>query len=494
MIPQRILVLGASGYIGQHLIPKLSQQGHHVIAAARRIEWLKEQQWPGVDCRFVDLYQPATLSAALQDIDVVYYLVHGMGDGQDLIEQERIAANNLKTALQHSAATPSSAVKQIIYLGALQPEDNSSPHLIARKLTGDLLRQSGIPVTELRASIIVGPGSAAFEVMRDMVYNLPILTPPRWVRSKSSPVALDNLLVYLTELLNHPAQDNRIFEVAGPEYISYQTLFERFIVISGKRRWLIPIPLPTRFISVYFINLVTSVPTSIASALIAGLNHDLPANGQALQALIPQQLISFDDAVKETLRREDEVVDSADWGYDPEARARWRPGYGFYPKQAGCQLSTTASSEALWHVVQQIGGKEGYFYGNPLWKIRAWMDDIAGGGVVYGRPERETLAVGDLIDGWKVITIKPLRQLAMMFGMKAPGLGRLTFTIKDLGGCRSIDVRAWWHPAGFSGLLYWFVMMPAHLFIFRGMAKRIAALAEQYDRERTEPAQNESEP
>ncbi|MFW5385900.1 DUF2867 domain-containing protein [Yersinia sp. 2542 StPb PI] len=494
MTPQRILVLGASGYIGQHLVPKLSQQGHHVIAAARRIEWLKEQQWPGVDCHFVDLYQPATLSAALQDIDVVYYLVHGMGDGQDLIEQERIAANNLKTALQHSAATSSSTVKQIIYLGALQPEDNSSPHLIARKLTGELLRQSGIPVTELRASIIVGPGSAAFEVMRDMVYNLPILTPPRWVRSKSSPVALDNLLVYLTELLNHPAQDNRIFEVAGPEYISYQTLFERFIAISGKRRWLIPIPLPTRFISVYFINLVTSVPTPIASALIAGLNHDLPANGEALQALIPQQLISFDDAVKETLRREDEVVDSADWGYDPEARARWRPGYGFYPKQAGCQLSTTASSEALWHVVQQIGGKEGYFYGNPLWKVRAWMDDIAGGGVVYGRPERETLALGDLIDGWKVITIKPLRQLAMMFGMKAPGLGRLTFTIKDLGGCRSIDVRAWWHPAGFSGLLYWFVMMPAHLFIFRGMAKRIAALAEQYDREPTAPAHNESEP
>lgn len=483
MTPQRILVLGASGYIGQHLIPKLSQQGHQVIAAARRIEWLKEQPWPGVDCRFVDLYQPATLNAALQDIDIVYYLVHGMGDGQDLIEQERIAANNMKVALQHVASTSSSPVKQVIFLGASQPDDSKSSHLIARKLTGDLLRQSGIPVTELRASIIIGPGSAAFEVMRDMVYNLPILTPPRWVRSKSSPVALENLLVYLTELLNHPSAENRIFDVAGPEYISYQTMFERFIAISGKRRWLVPIPLPTRFISVYFINMITSVPTSIASALIEGLNHDLPADGQALQALIPQQLISFDDAVKETLRREDEVVDSADWGYDPEARARWRPGYGFYPKQAGCQLYTTASSEALWHVVQQIGGKEGYFYGNPLWKIRAWMDDIAGGGVVYGRPQRETLELGDLIDGWKVITLKPMRQLAMMFGMKAPGLGRLTFTIKDLGGRRSFDVRAWWHPAGFNGLLYWFVMMPAHLFIFRGMAKRMTTLAEQYDRE-----------
>ncbi|UAN53340.1 DUF2867 domain-containing protein [Serratia sp. JSRIV002] len=478
MTSQRILVLGASGYIGQHLIPRLTEQGHEITAAARRIEWLEEQNWPHVSCRYVDVYRPETLTAALWQIDAVYYLIHGMGDGDDFIEKERQAAENLRDALRGSN------VKQVIFLGALQPEGNSSPHLIARKLTGEILRQSGIPVTELRASIVVGPGSAAFEIMRDMVYNLPILTPPRWVRSKSSPVALDNLLTYLTELLQHPAQENRIFDVAGPEYISYQTLFERFIKISGKKRWLIPVPLPTRFISVWFISMITSVPTSIASALIQGLNHDLPADGKPLQALIPQPLQTFDEAVKETLRREDEVVDSADWGYDPEARARWRPGYGFYPKHAGCEVDTQASSEALWHVVQQLGGKEGYFYANILWQIRARMDDMIGNGVVYGRPRRDTLEIGDLVDGWKVITKKPLRQLALMFGMKAPGLGRLTFSIKDLGDRRQLDVRAWWHPAGFSGLLYWFVMMPAHLFIFRGMAKRIAQLAEEYDNQR----------
>lgn len=477
MIPQRILVLGASGYIGQHLIRHLSERGVRVTAAARRIEWLQEQGLPNVACRHVDLHQPATLPPVLEDCDVVYYLVHAMGDGDDFVEKERAAAQNLLQALRQSA------VKQIIFLGALQPEGSSSPHLIARKLTGDILRQSSIPVTELRAGIIVGPGSAAFEVMRDMVYNLAILTPPLWVRSKSSPIALENLLCYLCEMLRHPATQHRTFDVAGPEYISYQTLFERFIRISGKRRLLIPIPLPTQLISVYFLNMITSVPTSIARALIQGLKHDLPADGSALQSLIPQTLLSFDDAVRETLRQEDQVVNSADWGYDPEARARWRPGYGFYPKQAGCALETSASSEALWHIVQQIGGKEGYFYANALWKTRAWMDDLAGGGVVYGRPERDSLQMGDLIDGWKVIAVKPLRQLAMMFGMKAPGLGRLTFTIRDLGDRRSLDVRAWWHPAGFSGLLYWFVMMPAHLFIFRGMAKRIAQLAQHDDGE-----------
>lgn len=473
MTPQRILVLGASGYIGQNLIPHLIEQGHDITAAARRIEWLQEQNWPQVNCQYVDVYQPETLAAALWDIDAVYYLIHGMGDGDDFIEKERQAAEHLRDALR------SSSVKQVIFLGALQPDGDSSPHLVARKLTGEILRQSGTPITELRASIIVGPGSAAFEIMRDMVYNLPILTPPRWVRSKSSPVALENLLVYLADLLEHPAEENRIFDVAGPEYISYQTLFERFITISGKKRWLIPIPLPTRFISVWFISMITSVPTSIARALIQGLNHDLPADGKPLQALIPQTLQTFDQAVTATLKREEEVVDSADWGYDPEARARWRPGYGFYPKQAGYSLKTSASSQALWHRVQQLGGKEGYFYANILWQIRARMDDMIGNRVVYGRPERDTLAVGDLVDGWKVITIKPQRLLALLFGMKAPGLGRLAFTIKDHGDHRTLDVRAWWHPAGFSGLLYWFAMMPAHLFIFRGMARRIARLAEE---------------
>lgn len=207
-----------------------------------------------------------------------------MGDGDDFIEKERQAAENLRDALRNAA------VKQVIFLGALQPNDDSSPHLTARRLTGEILRQSGVPVTELRAGIVVGPGSAAFEVMRDMVYNLPVLTPPRWVRSKSSPVALENLLVYLADLLAHLAQEHRIFDVAGPEYLSYQDMFKRFIALSGKRRWLIPIPLPTRLISVWFISLITSVPTPIARALIQGLKHDLPADGRPLQALIPQRL------------------------------------------------------------------------------------------------------------------------------------------------------------------------------------------------------------
>ncbi|MGZ8105853.1 DUF2867 domain-containing protein [Proteus mirabilis] len=477
MNQQRVLVLGASGHIGQNLIPALIAQGHQVTAGARRVDWMMSQGWQNTRCVFVDLHDPKTLRDVIRNTDIVYYLVHSMGDAHNLIEQERQAALNVVDALEESD------VKQIIFLSALQHKDQPySPHLVARKLTGEVLRTSSIPVTEIRTSMIVGPGSAAFEIMRDMVYNLPILTPPRWVRSKSSPIALKNLIYYLTEIIHHPTHQHRIFDAGGPEYISYQTLFERFINISGKKRLLIPLPIPASIISAGFISLITSVPTSIAKELIQGLKYDLLAKDASLRKLIPQKLISFDDAVRETLADEEAALDDQDWGYSPEVRNRWKPGYGYYPKNAGCTVSTPASAAALWHVVQQIGGEQGYFYGNALWKTRALLDDLVGNKVTYGRPQRETLALGDMIDGWRVIKLEPEKQLTLLFGMKAPGLGRLSFTIHDSGNLRSLDVRAWWHPAGFSGLLYWFAMMPAHLFIFKGMAQTISTCAYRLDK------------
>ena len=471
---QRILVLGASGYIGQHLVTRLSEQGFTVLAAARQIDRLKKQHLPGVECYSLDLNQPDALPALLAQVDTVYYLVHGMGEGGDFIRHERQVALNVRDALRK---TP---VNEVIFLSSLQvAEEEQSDHLRARQITGDLLRESGIPVAEVRAGIIVGAGSAAFEVMRDMVYNLPVLTPPRWVRSRTTPIALENLLYYLLQLLNHPAAEHRIFEAAGPEILSYQQQFIRFMAVSGKRRPLIPIPFPTRWISVWFLNIITSVPSTTARALIQGLKHDLIADDRALRALIPQPLIAFDEAVRRTLKEEAQLVNSSDWGYDAQAFARWRPEYGYYPKQAGCTVNTSASLAALWKVVNQIGGKEGYFFGNALWKTRGAMDLLVGHRLAKGRPENEYLQTGDAVDSWKVIIVEPEKQLTLLFGMKAPGLGRLSFTLRDKGDHRELDVRAWWHPHGMPGLCYWLLMIPAHLFIFRGMARRLANLAEQ---------------
>ena len=473
--PQNILVLGASGYIGQHLVPQLAQAGHHVTAAARRVEWLEKQPWDSVVCRHVDLQWPETLPELLENVDTLYYLVHSMGDGADFVAHERQTALNLRDALREHP------VKHLIFLSSLQAAegDGDSEHLRARQLTADILRDAGVPVTEVRAGIIVGAGSAAFEVMRDMVYNLPVLTPPRWVRSRTTPIALANLLHYLVELLNHPSQENRVFEAAGPEVLSYQQQFERFMAISGKRRPLIPIPLPTSWISVWFLNMITSVPPTIAKALIQGLKHDLLADDRELRALIPQPLLNFDDAVRATLEDENKLANSQDWGYDAQAFARWRPEYGYFPKQAGCTLNTSAELTDLWQVVNQIGGKDGYFFGNILWKTRGLMDLLVGHKLAKGRPAHEMLEVGDQVDSWKVIIVEPQKELTLLFGMKAPGLGRLSFTLRDKGKHRSLDVRAWWHPHGTAGLFYWLVMIPAHLFIFRGMARRICQLSEQ---------------
>lgn len=471
---QRILVLGASGYIGQHLVKRLSEQGFTVLAAARHIDRLKKQHLPGIECYSLDLNQPEALPDLLAQADTVYYLVHGMGEGGDFIRHERQVALNVRDALRE---TP---VNEVIFLSSLQvAEQEQSDHLRARQITGDLLRESGVPVAEVRAGIIVGAGSAAFEVMRDMVYNLPVLTPPRWVRSRTTPIALENLLYYLLRLLDHPSREHRVFEAAGPETLSYQQQFIRFMAVSGKRRPLIPVPFPTRWISVWFLNVITSVPPTTAKALIQGLKHDLIADDRALRALIPQPLIAFDEAVRRTLKEEEQLVNSSDWGYDAQAFARWRPEYGYYPKQAGCTVNTSASSGALWEVINQIGGKEGYFFGNVLWKTRGAMDLLVGHRLAKGRPERAYLQTGDAVDSWKVIIVEPEKQLTLLFGMKAPGLGRLSFTLRDKGDHRELDVRAWWHPHGMPGLFYWLLMIPAHLFIFRGMARRIAHLAEQ---------------
>ncbi|MEW5559992.1 DUF2867 domain-containing protein [Enterobacter asburiae] len=477
-MPQTILVLGASGYIGQHLVTELSARGFTVRAAARNTERLQKLALPGVSCHHVDLNWPKELPALLEGVDTVYFLVHGMGEGGNFIAHERQVALNVRDALRQQP------VKQIIFLSSLQaPEHKQSDHLRARQITGDLLREASIPVTELRAGIIVGAGSAAFEVMRDMVYNLPVLTPPRWVRSRTTPIALENLLVYLVELLNHPAQQHRVLEAAGPEVLSYQEQFEHFMRISGRHRPLIPIPFPTSWISVWFLNVITSVPPTTAKALIQGLKHDLLADDRELRALVPQNLISFDEAVRRTLKEEEQLMNSSDWGYDAQAFARWRPEYGYFPKQAGCTVCTSASLDALWQVANQLGGKERYFFGNMLWDIRAGMDRLIGHKLAKGRPEHAMLATGDAVDSWKVIIVEPQKQLSLLFGMKAPGLGRLTFSMKDKGDHREIDVRAWWHPHGMPGLFYWLLMIPAHLFIFRGMAKRMAKLAEEITRE-----------
>ncbi|WP_028025656.1 DUF2867 domain-containing protein [Enterovibrio calviensis] len=468
----KVLVVGATGYIGHHLVSALLKPQHNVVATSRRFSRLQNQAWsshPQLETRQVDLHNGDGLSHALDGVSTIYYLAHGMASGSDFYQYELDMAHHMASALSNSN------VDRVIYLGATQPEGVSSTHLAARKATGNILRDSGKQIIEIRAGIVIGSGSAAFEVMRDIVSHLPIITAPATIQSQSRPIALETMIGYLMAAMSMPMEGSATFDASGPEVISYEDQMRRFARIIDKRVAIFKVPFLTPKMATRWLSIVTTVPKPIAQSLIHGLDYDLLPTGTDLSTQVSLPHISFEHAVESALANESDVVKNDIWGFDAEALARWHKGYGYYPKQAGFSVNTDATAHDLWQKIRHVGGDEGYFFGDSLWTLRAYMDAAVGGNALKKRrPDPESLKAGDYIDSWKVLRCEKNQHLSLLFGMKAPGLGRLEFTIVDHGEHRTLDIRAWWHPAGFLGLLYWFAMMPAHLFIFRGMAFSLA--------------------
>jgi len=469
------LVFGASGYIGTNLVPRLVAEGLPVRATSRRLAVLEARRWPGVELCAADALAPETLPAALDGVDTAYYLVHSMAAGGDFGRLDVAAAGHFARA----AAVV--GVRRIVYVGGLIPEDAASEHLQSRRSTGDELRQGPVPVTELRAGIVVGPGSAAFEVMRDLVFHLPVMITPRWVRAKSPPIALDNLLDYLLRLPEIDAAANRIFDAAGPERMSYEDMMRIVADVAGRRRPLIiPVPVLTPKLSSYWLKWVTSAPTEIAQALIGGLEHEFYADPEPLRALVPLRLLSFRESVEATFAAERDGSVAARWVEGAFAVRQGRTDYSFYAKHASGGASTRAAPAALWTVLSRIGGNNRYFYMNPLWTLRETIDWLLGGSALKrGRRDPDYLRVGDKVDSWDVVVVERERRLSLAFGMKAPGAGLLDFEIEPRGdGGSEITVTAHWHPAGVFGLLYWYALEPVHRVIFKGMARELCRRAE----------------
>ncbi len=476
----RILIFGASGYIGTNLVPQLllaQVPGLLLRASSRNSKVLEARAWQGVELVQADALRPQTLGPALAGVDVAYYLVHSMASGKGFDQLDLDAARNF------AAAAVTAGVGRVIYLGGLIPPDSRSPHLRSRAATGEVLRSAGLPVIELRAGIIVGPGSAAFEVMRDLVNHLPVMITPRWVRAQCSPIALSNLIRYLVEFGLSDSAQPAIYDVGGPEVVSYQQMMLAIGHRTGKRPLIIPVPLLSPGLSSWWLRLVTSVPTPIAKALIAGLEHDFVADSSAIEQRCPQRLLSFEEALDEVERVERDNAVPAQWVEGAFPIRDYNPAYGFYAKKAGGSAVSSASAATCWRVVQTIGGDQGYFYLNPLWRLRELLDWCVGGkGLRHQRRDPARLRLGDVVDSWRVIGLQEERRLTLKFGMKAPGAGVLEFELEQQPeGCR-VTATAYWHPAGVWGLLYWYALIPAHLVIFKGMTEAIAAQAEALQR------------
>lgn len=330
----RALVFGASGYIGTNLTPRLLAAGWHVRAAARHRAVLAARGWQGAEIVAADALNPDSLRDALQDVDVAFYLVHSMGAGRNYADLDAEAAQNFATAAAQAS------ISRIVYLGVLGPRKNRSAYLKSRTMTGDVLRHGSVPVTEIRAGMIVGPGSAAYEVIRDLVNYLSLMLTPRWVQSRSMPIALDDLLDYLVSVALAPEAAGKIYDVGGPEILTYEQLMRQYGEVTGNRFWCLRLPLLTPRLSSYWLKLVTAVPTNIARALIDGLERDVIANVEEIRKLIPLQLKGFKETVVAALAAERSNNVCAHWAEGSIVCRNFHPEYAYYAKKAGSEITT----------------------------------------------------------------------------------------------------------------------------------------------------------
>ena len=470
----RVLVMGASGYVGTNLVPHLAALGMTVRAAARRRAALESRGWAGVELVTADALDPASLDRALAGIDIAYYLVHSMAAGADFPRIDREAAVHFRDAAARAG------VKRIVYLGGLQPAHRASAHLASRGETGDLLREGAVPVTELRAGMIIGPGSAAFEVIRDLVFHLPGMLTPRWVRSRSQPIALADVLEYLARLPLLPDAAGRIYDAGGPEVLTYEELMRQFGALVGRHPVIVPVPVLTPQLSSYWLGLVTSVPTNVARALIEGLEHDVLADDAPIRALIPLELTTYRAAAAAALADRRPENATGRWTEGSMLYRQNRPDFAFYAKRLQGEAVAATPVDAAWREVVAIGGERGYYFLDRAWKARACVDQIVGGtGLRRGRRDPDDLVVGDTVDFWRVVALEPGRRLTLLAEMRMPGSAALDFelTPRDDGHTK-IVVTAYFHPAGAPGLLYWYALAPAHLVLFHGLARAIATRAE----------------
>jgi uncharacterized protein YbjT (DUF2867 family)/uncharacterized protein YndB with AHSA1/START domain len=496
--PGTVFIAGATGYVGGRLAPLLLAHGYTVHAGVRSPRKLTGRPWgahPKLKALPADVTDKASLVAAMRGCGVAFYLVHSMGAGGDFAQADRDAASNM------AQAAAEAGVQRIIYLSGLGDDaPGLSEHLRSRSEVGRILGEGPVPPTVLRAAVILGSGSASFEIIRNLVERLPVMITPRWVRTRCQPIAISDVLGYLLGCLENPATKGLTLDIGGPDIVTYGELFRIYARAAGIRAPLIiPVPFLTPALSAHWVNLITPVPAHLVRPLIEGLKNEVVCHDRRILDLVPQQLLSCHDAIAQALSEAGQGpapsccfdagrVSAPDFlPSRTECPAEWtRPGDAPF---AGGTLFTAdyaatldAPPTRVWDAVTRIGGDRGWYAGDALWRLRGLVDKLIGGpGHMRGRRDPDELGPGDPLDFWRVLDVQPGRRLLLLAEMKVPGAATLELKLEPEGtqGMETtrLSLLTSFRPRGIWGLVYWWGMCPAHGLLFPAMLRNIARAA-----------------
>ncbi len=469
-----MLLTGATGYVGGRLLSELESRGEVVRCMARQPRYVRARTGPGIETVVGDVFDPKSLAKALEGVDAAYYLVHSMGSGSDFAERDLTGARNFARAAREAG------VSRIVYLGGLGHGPDLSEHLRSRQEVGRILRESGVPTVELRASIVIGSGSLSFEMLRALVEKLPVMIAPSWVSVRAQPIAIEDVLSYLVEALDLPLVGSRVFEIGGPERVSYGELMREYARLRGLRRWIVPVPVLTPKLSSLWLGLVTPLYARVGRKLVDSIRNETVLRDDAAAREFTVRPRGVRAAMERALANEDRDFALTRWS-DALSSTR-EPTFGgepFGPRLVDSRsIHVFAPPERAFAPVQSIGGRRGWYCADALWSLRGALDLLLGGpGMRRGRPEGRALRPGDALDFWRVERVEPDALLRLRAEMRLPGRAWLQFEVEPEGAESRVRQTAIFDPVGVGGRLYWYALWPLHALIFRGMLRGIARRA-----------------
>ena len=472
---ERVLVTGASGYVGGRLVRLLVERGYSVRAMARQPSVLGAKTDPSVEVVSGDVLDRSSLDAALAGVDAAYYLVHSMGSAS-FEEADRKGAANF------GEAAKAAGVGRIIYVGGLGSGDESlSPHLRSRQEVGRILRESGVPVVEFRASIVIGSGSLSFEIIRALAERLPVMITPRWVNVMAQPIAIDDLLQYLLEAIRLPTELCRVYEIGGAEPVCYADIMREYARQRGLHLRILTVPVLTPWLSSLWLGLVTPVYARVGRKLIESIIHATVVRDPAALETFSVRPMGIEQAVRRALAREEREFAETRWSDavsssgDPKSWGGVKFGTRLVDSRSAL---VEAPAAAAFAPIQAIGGTTGWYAWTLLWRVRGYVDTLVGGaGMRRGRRHPTALRVGDTLDFWRVEALEPNRRLRLIAEMKLPGRAWLEFEVTEEGPSTRIQQTAIFDPVGWPGRVYWYALYPLHHLVFAGMLRGIARAA-----------------